>query len=208
MEEIFLKKVLLFLGAAAILMVLYPIYIFSHQDQIKKTSVLSALLAGSDGVLSLDQRTKSADCKVNGPLPDHECTPGEVFSDATLDKICVSGYAQSVRSVSASEKKKVYEEYGTAYPPAFGTYEANHLIPLALGGDNSIANLFPEAADPYPGFKEKDVVENYLHQEVCAGHIALSVAREKIATDWVSIYNNLDPQTIKELKSEFKTWAN
>ncbi len=90
----------------------------------------------------------------------------------------------------------------------FGTYEVDHFIPLALGGSNDIGNLFPEAAEPKPGFKEKDVVEVYLHDEVCAGHVALSVAQEQIATDWLRVYENLSPDIIKLIKQKYSSWAN
>jgi hypothetical protein len=97
----------------------------------------------------------------------------------------------------------VYEEYGIAYPKPRGAYEADHFIPLELGGSNDIANLFPEAAAPSPGFHEKDLVENYLHQEVCAGRIDLVAAQEQIANDWVSVYNALAPEQIKGLQNKF-----
>src|SRR6185369_8516238 len=116
-----------------------------------------------DAPLQLDPMTKSSDCHVDGSLPDHACSPGAVFDTATREIICVAGYTKTVRSVSTSVKKKIYAEYGITYPVPFGSYEVDHLIPLELGGSNDKANLFPEAADPAPGFKEKDLVENYLH---------------------------------------------
>src|SRR6185436_7192677 len=136
------------------------------------------------------------------------CTPGAIFIDATKEAICVSVYTKTVRSVFSSLKKKVYAEYGITQTPEFGTYEVDHLIPLALGGSNDIANLFPEAASPAPGFKEKDVVEVYLQQEVCAGRVDLSVAQYQIATNWVLIYNNLEPNIIRDIKNKYKSWAN
>src|SRR5437867_11473696 len=41
--------------------------------------------------------------------------------------------------------------------------EVDHLVSLELGGSNSTANLFPEAASPVPGSHEKDRLENELH---------------------------------------------
>ena len=79
---------------------------------------------------------------------------------------------------------------------------------MALGGDNEAANLFPEAASPVPGFKEKDVVEDYLHDEVCAGHLSLPQAQAQIAEDWLVVYNALDQVTIKQIKSKYRSWAN
>lgn len=141
-------------------------------------------------------------------LPDHACSPGAVFASVTTQIICVPGYSKSVRNVSVSTKKKIYGAYGIGYPQPTGSYELDHLIPLELGGSNDTANLFPEAADPNPGFHEKDLVENYLHDEVCVGRLDLRTAQTAIADDWVSIYRAIPPATIERLKQEFSGWAN
>ena len=41
---------------------------------------------------------------------------------------------------------------------------------------------------PVPGAKEKDWVENYLHQQVCAGAMTLQDAQHAIVTDWYAVY--------------------
>jgi hypothetical protein len=64
-------------------------------------------------------------------------------------------------------------------------------VPLEIGVSNDIANLFPEAAEPKPGFHEKDQVENYLHEQVCAGRMNLFDAQRAIATDWLQVYQGL-----------------
>ncbi len=86
-----------------------------------------------------------------------------------------------------SEKNDVYAEYGIS-SHSTGQYEVDHLISLELGGSNDIANLWPEAANPRPGFHEKDQVENYLHDQVCSGKLSLQQAQQEIATDWQSVY--------------------
>ncbi len=202
-------------GICLFLFVVGAFYYYTHQDEIAKTHQLESssvsqvpiLLKVADKVLQLDPISKSVNCQVNGPLPDHACTPGAVFAEASKEIICVQGYTKTVRSVSSSIKKKVYKEYSISYPQPFGSYEADHLIPLELGGNNDIANLFPEAASPFPGFKEKDLVENYLHNEMCAGNISLSVAQEQIANDWLAVYNALTPEQIAILKAQSKSWA-
>lgn len=155
----------------------------------------------------LDTRTKTAECVASGGLPDHACTPGAIFASTTLQTICQSGYTKTVRNVPVSLKKKIYAAYGIPYPQTTGSYEADHLIPLELGGSNDIANLFPEAAAPAPGFREKDLVENYLHNESCAGRMSLSRAQENIARDWLSVYRALTPAQIEFLKNQYKRWA-
>lgn len=122
-------------------------------------------------------------CHTQSGLPDASCTPGAVFSNATVAQICKAGYAHSVRNVSQSEKDKVFAEYGIAQHPP-GSYEIDHLVSLELGGSNDIKNLWAEAALPKPGFHEKDGVEGYLHDHVCSGKMSLKQAQTAIATNW------------------------
>lgn len=156
---------------------------------------------------SLRARTKTADCRVQGPLPDPECTPGAIFAEATRERVCQAGYTATVRKVPDSLKKKVFKEYGISATQPFGSYEIDHFIPLAIGGSNDIANLFPEAADPFPGFHEKDLVENYLQHEVCLGHIEIGAAQRVIAADWVKVYETIPPDMLDALAAKYKSWA-
>jgi hypothetical protein len=127
---------------------------------------------------------------VHDGLPDSDCTPGAVFPDATAAQICRPGYSSSVRNVPSEVSRMVYAEYGiTERNP--GDYEVDHLVPLELGGSNDIANLWPEAAAPPPGFHQKDVVENYLHDQVCGGSMSLLDAQRAIATNWVEVFQRL-----------------
>jgi hypothetical protein len=87
-------------------------------------------------------------------------------------------------------KDKVYAEYGITSHSS-GQYQIDHFIPLELGGSNDISNLWPEPANPKPGFHEKDKVENYLHDQVCSGTRNLSGAQDAIVSDWVAIYNQM-----------------
>jgi hypothetical protein len=135
-------------------------------------------------------QTKTSGCLVQGALQDAACTPGAILSNVTTSQVCTPGYASSVRNVPQSVKAKVYAEYGiTRHLP--GQYEVDHLVSLELGGSNDIANLWPEAASPTPGFHEKDKVENYLNQQVCAEKITLQQAQIEIATNWLAVYDRM-----------------
>jgi hypothetical protein len=119
-------------------------------------------------------------------LPDPQMSPGAVLP-ATVAEICVPGYSSKVRNVSTATRNKVYAAYNiTHHGP--GEYEVDHIVPLELGGSNEITNLFPQPAEPRPGFHEKDTLENTLHDLVCAGKLDLAIAQHEIATDWYAAY--------------------
>ncbi len=115
-------------------------------------------------------------------LPNPELTPGDVLPVGPAE-ICVKGYSSKVRNVSKKTKDAVYATYGITSHPT-GAYEVDHLIPLELGGSNDIKNLWPEPANPRPGFHEKDRLENVLHDLVCGGQVDLATAQHAIAADW------------------------
>ncbi len=146
--------------------------------------------SGGGGAPQWGHQTKTSGCMAQGGLPDPACTPGDILPDATKDKICVSGYASSVRSVPSSEKDAVYAEYGITHHTT-GQYEVDHFVSLELGGSNDISNLWPQPASPKPGFHEKDKVENYLHDQVCSGAMTLADAQRAIATNWLAVYSQM-----------------
>ena len=154
------------------------------QRQASSTGVLPSTATSSD--FGLKPRTKTTGCVARGPLPDPDCTPGAIFPNASTTQICVSGYSATVRNVTSAEKDEVFREYQEVR--ITGAYEVDHLISLELGGSNDIANLWPEPALPTPGFHEKDLVENYLHKQVCAGAMSLYEAQKLIATGWLGVY--------------------
>ncbi len=81
-------------------------------------------------------------------------------------------------------RQQVFAEYGIPYSE-HTNYEVDHFIPLEIGGDNSIKNLWPEYGSiPNP----KDKVENYLHTQICNGSMSLQEAQNQIVSDWYAIY--------------------
>jgi hypothetical protein len=121
-------------------------------------------------------------------VPDPKLTPGDTFDVAAQD-LCMHGYAKKVRSVPAEMKREVYQEYGiTSHDP--GDYEVDHLIPLELGGSNSIKNLWPESHRTSPwNAQVKDRLEGKLHELVCSGQLDLKTAQRAIASNWIEAYN-------------------
>lgn len=202
-----LKNFLLSVLVGFNLLMLYGIYLETHQAEFSRELQLAALIGGPEKTLTLQKPTQFFECQTRGLLPDPECTPGSVFEDASKEEICVSGYSKKARNVSEKTRKKVFAMYGIDYPVTFGSYELDHLIPLSLGGSNEISNLWPKSAEPFPGFFEKNVTGNYLREEICAGRVALSIAQEQIAKNWFLIYQNIDPKKAEELKLKYPNWA-
>ncbi len=114
--------------------------------------------------------------------------------------ICVPGYSRTVRpsaSVTDRIKREQMGAYGVSSEPA-ADFELDHLISLELGGAPADgANLWPEPLAGDNNAHQKDVVENYLHEQVCRNAIPLSEAQRQIATDWQAVFRgrNLAPET-------------
>src|ERR1700746_1569669 len=118
--------------------------------------------------------------------PDPKLTPGATL-DVILQDISEPGYSKKVRNVTAELKRVVYAEYGiTEHQP--GEYEVDHLIPLSIGGSNSIKNLWPESYGTVWNAHVKDRLEDRLHALVISGKLDLETAQREIATDWIAAY--------------------
>jgi hypothetical protein len=118
------------------------------------------------------------------PMPDPRFTPGAIQSSDTA-AICTPGWASAHRDVSWATEDAVATEYGLS---SHHGYEIDHLVPLELGGANSMANLWPEPYNSPYGAIEKDGLEDWLHQQVCFGDLALATAQHDIATNWYATW--------------------
>jgi hypothetical protein len=97
----------------------------------------------------------------------------------------VPGYTKTVRRVSIKTRSKVYVEYHVSKNDQF-KYTLDHLIPLELGGSNTLDNFWPEPTNGDTGSRSKDQVERNLHSLVCAGMVPLSVAQLAIVANWTT----------------------
>jgi hypothetical protein len=142
-------------------------------------------------------------------LPDRACTPGAVDPRVTAETIhrtiCARGYTRTVRparEVTDAIKRRQIRAYGDYAGSDPRAYELDHLVSLELGGAPADeANLWPQARGGVAGAEQKDAVENWLHQEVCAGRLPLAEAQRQIATDWRAAYAAL-PEAAKSQVGE------
>lgn len=179
------KKFLIIVAIGSVLGVAYG----ARADKEQLTPELLRSIAHADSA-GFEPRSKLTGCVIRGAYPDPECTPGAIFEGARKEEICVPGYSRSVRDVSSAKKESLYAAYGITSRSS-GEYKIDHLISLQLGGSNEAANLFPKAAEPKPGFHEKDGIENYLHAQLCAGTITLHESQVLISRHWLEVYNLL-----------------
>jgi hypothetical protein len=139
----------------------------------------------------LGRRTNTRGCR-RGVLPDRRCSPGGYYAKLTKPVICGAGFHTSaIRNVPQSEKFAVEREYGMAATYYGYSIEIDHIVPLELGGSNSIANLFPEPGSGRDNYHFKDQAENRAKEWVCEGRLSLAAARRDFATNWEKLYRRL-----------------
>lgn len=166
-----------------------------HHSAILLAPVI-AVLCFAMGAAFLKTVTPDLGSTRTGPralYPDPALTPGALNSGITqasiASNICNKSWnTSSIRpssSYTTALKKAQIVEYGDTDTNT-SSYEEDHLVSLELGGAPSDPhNLWPE---PIAAAKEKDLVENYLHSQVCSGKLTLKQAQDKIIGDWYAVY--------------------
>jgi hypothetical protein len=171
----------------------------SIENQTINKTVINNYTEGNDNNLMLGIRTQIENCTFNYPYQDFECSPGHAFPLSTIQingkyakepgsvivgDICVSGYTKNIRNVTYKLREQVFNSYNIYNRSLFFEYEVDHIVSLELGGDNDIANLYPQKYNMTLGARQKDKVENLLHKMVCEGKISLEQAQYDIAYNW------------------------
>jgi hypothetical protein len=116
--------------------------------------------------------------------PARRVTPGA--GGSSLKAICPNVARRlEKRRPGTAIKDEVYAKYGI---PAgeHDLYRIDHLVPIELGGGNSIRNLWPQ---PVEASRAKDKLEDTLHRLVCGGQLSLRSAQRAIEHNWVRAYH-------------------
>jgi hypothetical protein len=110
-------------------------------------------------------------------LPNPKLTPGRV----------ARGY-EDRRGVTEQMERKVFVRYRLPWSrrPQF---KIDHLIPLELGGADSIDNLWPQSLRIRPyGTDRKELLTEVLQGRIAKGQMTLEQAQEQIRTDWIDAF--------------------
>lgn len=116
--------------------------------------------------------------------PDASYTPGHLCSPSDPN-FKEYRYAEHIpycnRVVTQQMKTEISGHYGVLQS-AWSNYEFDHLIPLAIGGDSSIDNLWPQPHAPGTpnGSEDKDKLEEQLYLQMKAGTIQQADAVKQI----------------------------
>ncbi|HEX8898040.1 MAG TPA: HNH endonuclease signature motif containing protein [Chthoniobacterales bacterium] len=113
----------------------------------------------------------------NALLPNPKLTPGRV---AERDK--------DRAGVTVAMERKVFARYRLPWASR-AEFKVDHLIPVALGGADTLDNLWPQKirAKPY-GADRKELLAEVLLQKVRAGKMTLAQAQEEIRRDWIDAF--------------------
>jgi hypothetical protein len=129
--------------------------------------------------------------------PIAQAVPGYLLNSDVVpamlsQTICTSGYTKTVRpstSFTNGIKRRLMREQGMDFEADKGSFELDHIIPLALGGHpRNPRNLMLQVWDGHDGAKRKDRLEVKLQCLVCGGDVPLEVAQEAIWSDWQAAY--------------------
>ena len=110
-------------------------------------------------------------------LPNPKLTPGKA-AESDKDR----------GGVTTAMEQKVFARYRLPWSrrPQF---KIDHLIPLELGGADSLDNLWPQSirAKPY-GTDRKELLTEVLLARIAKKQITLAQAQEQISKDWIDAF--------------------
>jgi len=112
-----------------------------------------------------------------GVLPNPKLTPGHV---AAGDK--------DRQGVTAAMEQKVFARYKLPWSLR-AEFKIDHLIPVELGGADTIDNLWPQRIRMRPyGADRKELLAEVLSERIRSGQLTLAQAQEQISHDWIDAF--------------------
>jgi hypothetical protein len=116
-------------------------------------------------------------CAQEALVPNPKRTPGRV---ARRDK--------DRGGVTLKMEKKVFARYHLPWSRR-AEFKIDHLIPLELGGADTVDNLWPQSlrAKPYDADR-KELLTEMLLTRIRAGQMTIALAQEQISRDWIDAF--------------------
>ena len=110
-------------------------------------------------------------------LPDPKLTPGRVARSP-----------QERKGVTQEMERCVFRIYQIPWRRRT-EFKVDHLIPIELGGADTVDNLWPQSLSVKPyNAKRKEYLTKQLLSLVAAGQMTLPQAQEEIRKDWISCF--------------------
>jgi hypothetical protein len=161
---------------------------------VSGSGVFAAIPGASDiqapaaiaGAAIADKASQLAASRTTRVSPDWSFTPGKLCT-ASDPGFSTYRYPEHVpyclRNVTEQMKQEVAAHYGVPQSD-WSSYEFDHLIPLCIGGDSHVDNLWPQpheggSSDPN-GSYGKDKLEDQLYKQMSAGSITQANAIKQI----------------------------
>jgi hypothetical protein len=119
-------------------------------------------------------------------LPSSFLTPGDARK-VSKEQICAPDYLASIKPTRDSVKEEAFSRYGIRDGKS-STEVLDHLIPIELGGTDSVENLWPEPAKGDWNATQKDALEHKLLALVCDGTLTVKQAQGAIKKNWTLAY--------------------
>jgi hypothetical protein len=110
-------------------------------------------------------------------VPNPKLTPGRI-AESDKDR----------GGVTLAMEQKVFARYRVPWSRR-AEFKIDHLIPLELGGADTIDNLWPQSlrAKPY-GADRKELLTEVLLMRIRKGEMTLAQAQEQIGRDWIDAF--------------------
>ena len=110
-------------------------------------------------------------------LPNPKLTPGRI-ARSEKDR----------RGVTLAMEQKVFARYRLPWTRR-AEFKIDHLIPLELGGADTLDNLWPQSVRMRPyGADRKELLTEVLLRKIARGQISLAQAQEEIRRDWIDAF--------------------
>ena len=110
-------------------------------------------------------------------MPNPKLTPGRV-----------ARRGKDQRGVTTSIEQKVFARYHLPWSRR-DEFKIDHLIPVELGGADTLDNLWPQSLRTKPyGADRKELLTEVLLERIAKGQMTLAQAQEQIRKDWIDAF--------------------